>query len=155
MADNTPEFGSLPDRDEFNRLMEDFNEETFWFTDDTRKRANHVNILHLSTDLDGVAHQTGQIVTFMTENGFAHMPATDTKSWSDVDMIMLGSDAARKEAAYNILWYNSFGLSGLVPYWDMLWYGTDYIPQFELTPSTGQNNPLILTNKCRNTPDPL
>ena len=134
MTADTPSFGYLPDLNEFNHYMGNFATEMFRFTDNSRIRSKHVNILHFGTDLDGVRHETDRIVSFMTENGFTSTHDPNPKPWSDADMIIIGNDAARHEAAYYVTRFNTLGWIGLVPYWDMLWYGTDYTPQLNLTP---------------------
>ena len=134
MVVDTPGFGYLPNFNEFNHYMENFATEMFRFTDNSRIRSKHVNILHFGTDLDGIRHETDRIVSFMTGNGFTSAHDPNPKSWSDADMIIIGSDAARHEAAYYVARINTFGWIGLVPYWDMLWYGTDYTPQLNMAP---------------------
>ena len=134
MVVDTPGFGYLPNFNEFNHYMENFATEMFRFTDNSRIRSKHVNILHFGTDLDGIRHETDRIVSFMTGNGFTSAHDPNPKPWSDADMIIIGSDAARHEAAYYVTRINTLGWIGLVPYWDMLWYGTDYTPQLNMSP---------------------
>ena len=129
MAISTPRFGSMPDLDELRHNMQNFDVEIFRFTDNSRIMSKHVNILHFGTDLDEVRSEIDRIVSFMTEKGFEHTRDKNPVSLNDADMIIMGSDAARFESANDVAEVIIFGRNGLMPYWDVLWYGTDYTPK--------------------------
>ena len=138
MAAGTPRFGPKLDPDEHESHMKNFEAETYRFVDDSRERDRYVNVLHLGIDLDAARHETDSIVEFMRRRGYEAKCMTG-RSLSDdkemflagrgADMFILGSDAARHESAFYMLECVGTGWFGIVPYWDMMWYGTDYNPE--------------------------
>lgn len=130
MATDTPVFGPHPDLDEYNHIMANFGIEMFRFTDVSRVRARRVNILHFGTDLAAAEPEMDKIVRFMALEGYLDVEhERGMHPWGDTDMLVVGSDEARFTSVHYVLWCVSIGLFGLVPYWDVLWYGTDYTPQ--------------------------
>ena len=134
MTADTPKFGHLPDWGTSTHPMTNFGVETFRCTNSHGGRPKNVNILHVGTDLDGARHEMDRIVQFMREKGFGvrHESGIDTRNGMDVDMVIVGSEAASCEGAYYLIRRISAGFLGLTPWWDVLWYGTDYTPQPDL-----------------------
>lgn len=135
MTANTPRFGPKLDPDEHRSHMENFEAEMYSFTDDKRERDRYVNVLHLGTDLGAARPEMDRIVRRMGKWGYAVKHETDVglsndgemyMAGIDTDMLILGGGAARHASAYYVLRCVSMGWFGIVPYWDMLWYGTDY-----------------------------
>lgn len=129
---DVPKFGALLDPEEDSRYHTgDFGEEMLLCTNPGGRRAKHVNILHVGTDMDGTRPEIDRIISFMKERGFSvrHKSRLDLEDRVAVHMVILGSEACRFEDARSIIWRISMGFLGVVPYWDILWYGTDYIPQ--------------------------
>lgn len=110
--------------------MANFDIEMFRFTDISRISAKHVNILHFGTDLATAKPEMDQVAQFMMLEGYRDMEhKQDLRQLGDTDMLMVGSDGSRFSLVHYVLSCVSRGLFGLTPYWDMLWYGTDYTPQ--------------------------
>ena len=135
MTADTPRFGSKLDPNMHKSHMENFEAEMYSFADDKRERDRYVNMLHLGTDLNSVLPKMDRIVRYMRKLGYEveHKrdsgPSNDREMFLagiDTDMLILGSDAARHASARYMLWCVGAGWFGIVPYWDMLWYGTDY-----------------------------
>ena len=138
MTTNTPVFGPQPDLDEFKHNMANFDVEMFRFTDISRIRARHVNVLHFGTDLATTKHEMDRVAQFMMLEGYRDMKHKQgSQPWGDTDMLIVGSDESRSSAVKYVLWSASTGLFGLVLYWDALWYGTDYTPQSDLPVGVG------------------
>ena len=114
--------------------MAGFHFEMFRCTDNNRGRSKYVNILHVSTDLDGMRGETNQIVQFLKVMGFdiEHEPHMEPRNGMDVDVVIVGSEAARFMDAAYLIQRIPMGFLGLVPNWDVLWYGTDSIPRPDL-----------------------
>ena len=129
MAADTPIFGSGLDLDQLKQLVPDFDAEMFRFTGNSMTTSKHLNILHFGTDLDKVRHETDRIISFMTEKGFEHKRDKNPASLNDADMIIMGSDADHSKGADAVANAIMLGRNGLMPYWDVLWYGTDYTPK--------------------------
>ena len=137
MTTNAPKFGSLPDWGEFAHPMAGFRIEVFRCTDNNRVRSRYVNILHVSTDLDGTCYETNRITQFLKEMGFdiRHEQGLDLRNGIDVDVVIVGSESARfEDAAYLIRRIHSV-FRGLMLNWDVLWYGTDGTPRPDLPPN--------------------
>lgn len=130
MTVNIPKFGSPPDTEE-SRMSKDFAIEVFQCTNQDEDRSKYVTILHASTDISKGRSEMNKITQFMQNREFdvIHKPGWDKDSDGVVDVIILGSDDARFEATYSIIRRISLGFLGIFPYWDVLWYGTDYSPQ--------------------------
>ena len=135
MTVDTPRFGPKLDPDEHKLHMDNFEAEVYSFANDKRERDRYVNVLHLGTDLGAARPEMNRIVRYMRRRGYGveHKPnvglANDGEmhlAGIDTDMLILGGDAARHASAYYMLRCVSMGWFGIVPYWDMLWYGTDY-----------------------------
>ena len=135
MTANTPRFGPKLDLDEHRSHIENFGVEMYSFADDKRERDRYVNVLHLGTDLGAARPSMERIVKFMGKWGYGveHKTGLDLSddrgmllAGIDTDMLILGGDAARHASAYYVLRCVSVGWFGIIPYWDMLWYGTDY-----------------------------
>ena len=111
--------------------MEDFRIEMFRCTDRNRVRSRYVNILHVSTDLDGMRYETNQITQFLKDVGFdiKHELGLEPRNIMNVDVVIVGSESARfKDAAYLIRNIPAV-FHGLMLHWDVLWYGTDDAPR--------------------------
>ena len=134
MATDTPIFGSGLDLGQLKYFMPDFDAEMLRFTGNSMTTSKHVNILHFGTDLDKVRHETDRIISFMTEKGFEHKRDKNPVSLNNADMIIMGSDADHSERANAVANAIILGRNGLMPYWDVLWYGTDYTPK-QIVPS--------------------
>ena len=111
--------------------MENFGIEMFRCTKSYGDRSKNVNILHVSTDLDGARHEMERIVQFMRKKGFdvRHESIPDMRNGMGVDIVIVGSETASREDAYYLIRHISLGFLGLTLWWDVLWYGTDYTPQ--------------------------
>ena len=138
MAAGTPRFGPKLDLDVHKSHMKNFDVEMYRFADDKRGMDRCVNMLHLGVDLDAARPETNRIVRFMRKQGYKAKRKTGLSlsndgemflTCSDADMLILGSDKARDESARYIMRCSVSGWFGIVPYWDMLWYGTDYNPK--------------------------
>ena len=138
MTVSTPRFGPKLDPGEHGDHMKNFEAEMYSFADDKRERDRYMNILHLSTDLDATRPEMDRIVRRMVKWGYGVEHKTgfglsDDRGMIlagiDTDILILGSDEARFVSAYYILRCVSIGWFGIVPYWDMLWYGMDYKPE--------------------------
>ena len=131
MTTDAPKFGSIPDWGEFAHSMAGFRIEMFRCTDNNRVRSRYVNILHVSTDLDGTRYETNRIAQFLKEMGFGirHEQGLELRNDIDVDVVIVGSESARfEDAAYLIRRIHSVFL-GLMLNWDVLWYGTNGTPR--------------------------
>ena len=128
MSPNTSRFGFMPNLDECKQHLNNFNAEMFRFTNDNGGLYRHVNILHLAIDLKETQCETNRIVEFMNQNGFRATQELNPKSFNDADIVMIGSDFSHSNDAKNAVRFVALGLNGLMPYWDVLWYGTDYTP---------------------------
>ena len=142
-AVNTPRFGPKLDPDEHKHHMGNFGIEAYGFTDYGRERARHVNILHLSTDLDKVRPEMKLITKFMRKEGYEMEHERNLGLSSDrdmllagnaTDMVIMGSDAARCGSIRYVLWCMEVGWFGIAPYWDALWYGMDGVPEPHVKP---------------------
>lgn len=131
MTTDAPKFGSIPDWGEFAHPMAGFRIEMFRCTDRNRVRSRYVNILHVSTDLDGMRYETNRIAQFLKDVGFdiKHELDLELRNVRGVDVVIVGSESARfEDAAYLIRRIPSVFL-GLMLNWDVLWYGTDGAPR--------------------------
>ena len=129
------------------------------FTDHGRERARHVNMLHLGTDLDAVTSEMNRIVQFMNKVGYEvdleqglslYNDREMILTGSDTDMIIMGSDAARYASARYVLWCIGIGWFGIVPYWDVLWYGMDGAPEpfiEQLEPDVRRADPPLCSSR--------
>ena len=138
MTADTPRFGPKLDLDEHRSHIENFEVEMYSFADDRRERDRYVNVLHLGTDLGAARPGMDRIVRFMGKWGYVAerktgLDLSDDRgvllAGIDTDMFILGSDAARHASAHYVLWCVGVGWFGIIPYWDMLWYGMDYDPK--------------------------
>ncbi len=139
MTVDVPKFGSPPDPEESrSHRTEDFAIDVFQCTNPDGDRDKYVTILHASTDMNETRSEMNEIVQFMKNRGFhvKHKPGLDTDDSMVVDVIILGSESARFGDAYSIIRRISMGFLGLVLYWDVLWYGTDYAPQPDMPDAT-------------------
>lgn len=118
--------------------MKNFGVEMYRFTDCDRERARYVNMLHLDTDLGVARPKMDRIVKFMGRWGYTVDVESDLRLYNDremfltgrdTDMLVLGSDAARRASAYYVLWCVGAGWFGIMPYWDVLWYDTGRVPE--------------------------
>ena len=155
MAANTPRFGPKLDVDEHRGHMKNFDAEMYKFVDNKRERDRYVNILHLGTDLDAARPEINRIVKHMGKWGYTvehehGLSLSDDREMLlagiDTDMLILGSDAARYESAHYVLWCVSIGWFGIVPYWDVLLYGTGYTLEWP-EPRVGLNPPMFSSSK--------
>ena len=136
MTVDVPKFGAPPDLEESrSHHTEDFAIEVFQCTNPDEGRGKYVTILHTSTDMNETRSEMNKIVQFMMDRGFdvKHKSDLDADDNMVVDVIILGSEATRFGDAYSIIRRISMGFLGLVPYWDVLWYGTDYTPQPDMS----------------------
>lgn len=138
MSVGTPRFGPKLDPNEHKSHMKNFEADMYRFANDGRKRDRYVNVLHLGIDLDAARIKTDRIVKFMRKRGYKVKHETGLSlsndremflTGSDTDILILGSDKVRHESAYYMLRCVGAGWFWIVPYWDMLWYGTDYNPE--------------------------
>ena len=131
MTADTPKFGSLPDWEKSSHSMENFGIEMFRCTKSYGDRSKNVNILHVSTDLDGARHEMERIVQFMKKKGFdvRHESISGMRNGMGVDIVIVGSETASHDDARYLIRHISLGFLGLTLWWDVLWYGTDYTPQ--------------------------
>ena len=145
MTTNAPKFGSLPDWREFAHPMAGFHIEMFRCTDSNRVRSRYVNILHVSTDLDGTRYETNRIAQFLKEMGFdiRHEQGLEPRNGIGVDVVIVGSETARFDDAAYLIRRIPVGFLGLVLNWDVLWYGTDGTPRPDLSPGV---QPLCSSN---------
>lgn len=126
--------------------MVNFEAEMYRFADDRRERARYVNVLHLGTDLGAARPEMDRIVESMKNWGYVAkikpdlILSNDRKmllACSDTDVLVLGSDAARHASADYVLRCMRAGWFGIVPHWDVLWYGADSVTE----PHTEQPKP--------------
>ena len=85
--------------------MAGFHIEMFRCTDRNRVRSRYVNILHVSTDLDGMRYETNRIAQFLKDVGFdiKHELDLELRNVRGVDVVIVGSESARfEDAAYLI-----------------------------------------------------
>ena len=132
MTIDIPKFGSPSDLDESSLHLPGFFIEMFRCTNSNGGSSKYVNILHVSTDLKCALSEIDRIVQFMKEKGFdvSHEQSLNMENGMNVDIVIVGSEAARFEDAYYIIRRMSLGFLGIVPYWDVLWYGIDDIPPY-------------------------
>lgn len=155
MVVGTPRFGPKLDPDEHMSHMANFEAEMYEFADDRRERDRYVNMLHLGTDLGTARPEMDRIVRSMGKWGYGveHKTGVGLSNSGemllagiDTDMLILGSDTTRYASARYMLWCVSVGWFGIVPYWDVLLYGTDYTPNW-LEPRVGLNPPMCSNRK--------
>lgn len=104
------------------------------FTDESRARARHVNILHVSTG--GPDHRILRVAEQMRSWGYSHahgdvkkdcLDASDPRgllrACRDADILIVGSSKNRESAARYLLNMVGDGWFGIMPHWDVLWYG--------------------------------
>ena len=134
-AIDVPVFGSEPDWNQCHPYGQDLRIEALRCTDRRRNPGKFVNILHASTDLESSRDATDRLVSLMGEMGFNCQrrggsyfePSSDQ---SDVDVVIVGCDKNHhNDVAYFIKERMARGFLEIVPELDVLWYGTDYIPQ--------------------------
>ena len=111
--------------------MVGFRIEMFRCTDSNRVRSRYVNILHVGTDLDGMRYETNRVAQFLKEMGFdiRHELGLEPRNGIGVDVVIVGSEAARFEDAAYLIRRIPVGFLGLMLNWDVLWYGTDGTPR--------------------------
>ena len=138
MTVSTPRFGPKLDLDEHHSHMKNFEAEMYEFADNKRERDRYVNMLHLGTDLGTARPEMDRIVRRMGKWGYGveHKTGLDMSDGRDLllagidtDMLIMGSDTARYASARYVLWCVGVGWFGIVPHWDVLWYGTDRVPE--------------------------
>ena len=61
-----------------------------------------------------------------------HESGTTIRNGAEVDIVIVGSEAASREGVRYLIQRISSGFLGLALRWDVLWYGTDYTPQPDL-----------------------
>ena len=117
--------------------MAGFHIEMFRCTDSNGVRSRYVNILHVSTDLDGTCYETDRIAQFLKEMGFdiRHEQGLEPRNGIGVDVVIVGSETARFDDAAYLIRRIPVGFLGLVLNWDVLWYGTDGTPRHDLPPN--------------------
>lgn len=139
MTASTPRFGSQLGPDERQFHMANFGAEAYEFTDFNWKRARYVGILYLGKDLGAARPEMDEVVRVMKKQGYDLVKHDQGVNLSDqrgmvvkgscTAMIVISSDDARYPSVRYVPWCVSVGWFGLVPYWDVLWYGTDYVPE--------------------------
>lgn len=162
MTVSTPRFGPKLDLDEHHSHMKNFEAEMYEFSDNTRERDRYVNILHLGTDIGTARPQMNRIVRRMEKWGYEteckhDLGLSDDREMLlagiDTDMLIMGSDTTRYASARYVLWCVNIGWFGILPYWDVLLYGTDYTPEWPeprvgLNPPTCSNHKFALDGVC-------
>lgn len=122
-----PVFGEPPSDEEFYRLTGSLCFEMMWCTRTTPggSAANTVNILHASPDVDSAEAEMTWMINFMKARGFVvnREPRHEPPDWHHVDVLVLGTDSERLPNLGAVLEMFVYRV-GLVPYWDVLLYGT-------------------------------
>ena len=126
MTADTPKFGSLPDWEKSSHYMENFGIEMFRCTKSYGGRSKNVNILHVSTDLDGARHEMERIVQFMKKKGFdvKHESIPGMRNDMGVDIVIVGSETASHNDVRYLIQHISLGFLGVdtVVGCVMVWY---------------------------------
>ena len=98
--------------------MADFGIEMFRCTGNNRIRSKYVNILHVSTDLDMTRYEMDRVARFMKEKDFGIKYELGLELGNDtgVNMVIVGSEAARFEDAAYLIRRIPMGFLGLMIY---------------------------------------
>ena len=139
-----PKFGPRLDADSHRNHMKAFKTSKMYrFVDECRKRARCVNVLHLSTEesdkgMDPVIDRMNMWGYALKENevntGSIDMSDRDgmLQACYDADILIVGSskNKAKSGDAGYMLGLVCDGWFGIMPHWDVLWYGlNDYTPE--------------------------
>lgn len=100
---------------------------------DSKNESMPVNILHASTNLIKIHNEIDTIIQFMKDNKYniEEIQSPDVKN-TTIDVAIMGDDAAFFNNNYLFVMSTLWEDLGLVPNWDILWYGIDYAPRPKL-----------------------
>ena len=90
-----------------------------------------VNILHISTDVDGSMPELNKILEYMCQHGFVveppllHNEGKFSWHWRLADILLLGCNSKDAARAYSFMLEMERGLHGVLWGWDALVYFTD------------------------------
>ena len=149
---DVPRFGPRFNMDSHMRHMEKLKTvKMYRFVDNCRERARCMNVLYVGTEEpdEGI----DRVVKQMSVWGYTHkvndvkkdsvdMSDTDGmfQACYDADVLIVGSSKKKELTARHVLSLVRAGWFGIMPQWDVLWYGlNDYVPEggpdmFEMGP---------------------
>ena len=126
MVSKLPKFRPKVDTNISYQHMADFGVEIFQYTNENKIRSRHVNVFHVSTDLNNGKQEINKISQFLKYEGYDVKYQQHPKSWHDVDVLIIGSDKAHLDNVDYII--RTVLKMGIMPHWDVLCYGIGYDP---------------------------
>ena len=137
-----PRFGPVLNPRIHKHHMEHLDAEMYIFVVRDKTVDMDVNLLHLTTDLNAARPEMSRVVEFMTNTGYSvevennmSLSYDDEMYWigHDTDVLFIGNrckDVTIDPPSHYVLRALVMGgWFGLIPYWDVLWYGLDIVPQ--------------------------
>lgn len=132
----TPKFDRMTDWDNLISHASNFTIQLFRCID-SKNESIPVNILHASTNLIKIHNEIDTIIQFMKDNKYniEEIQSPDVKN-TTIDVAIMGGDATFFNNNYLLVMPTLWEDLGLVPNWDILWYGIDYAPRPKLSAIT-------------------